>query len=78
VLVLELNDFIYKMIRLNSDQYGEFAQHSLAIFQDYTLACGYLTEDTHQELMNRCEHIGRMLGTMIRDAKKWCVSSKDI
>jgi len=36
VLVLELNDFIYKMIRLNSDQYAEFAQHSLAIFQDYS------------------------------------------
>lgn len=43
-----------------------------------SLACGYLTEDIHQDLMNRCEHIGRMLGAMIRDAKIWCVSPKGI
>ncbi len=39
-----------------------------------SLACGYLSEDVHNKLVTQCEQIGRMLGTMIRDAEKWTVS----
>lgn len=35
------------------------------------LACGYLEPGRHRELEQRCDAIGRMLGTMIRDAGKF-------
>lgn len=34
-------------------------------------ACGYLDNARHRELEQRCDAIGRMLGTMIRDAGKF-------
>jgi four helix bundle protein len=34
-------------------------------------ACGYLDQGRHRELEQRCDAIGRMLGTMIRDAGKF-------
>lgn len=37
-----------------------------------SLACGYLSEDVHNKLVTQCEQVGRMLGTMIRDAEKCC------
>ena len=36
------------------------------------LACGYITEKEYEELVDGCEQIGRMLGTMLRDAERWC------
>lgn len=34
---------------------------------DFALDCGYLQPHEHEELVNECEEIGRMLGAMIRN-----------
>lgn len=34
---------------------------------DFALDCGYLRPDEHEELVNECQEIGRMLGAMIRN-----------
>jgi four helix bundle protein len=34
---------------------------------DFARACGYITPHEHQELVARCEEVGRMLGSMIQN-----------
>lgn len=53
-----------------TDSDGELAEtpHWL----DTARACGYLDEDAHAALMDRCDEIGRMLGSMIHDPARWC------
>ena len=36
-------------------------------------ACGYLSDETRDELETLTREVGRMLGVMIRDADRWCV-----
>ena len=33
---------------------------------DFARACGYISPQEHQELVARCEEVGRMLGSMIQ------------
>ena len=35
-------------------------------------ACAYISGEQCNELVVLCEEVGRMLGTMIRDADAWC------
>ncbi len=53
-----------------TDSDGEQAetQHWL----DTALACQYITEETHTNLMNTCMELGRMLGKMIAHPKSFC------
>ena len=53
-----------------SDSDGEQAetQHWL----DTALACEYISEDVHKNLMNQCMEIGRMLGKMIANPEPFC------
>lgn len=39
---------------------------------DTAKSCGYLSHEVQADLVGRCEEIGRMLGTIIRDASQWC------
>jgi len=39
---------------------------------DTALACGYLSLEQHDSLMQRCLEIGRMLGSMIATPQKFC------
>ncbi len=43
---------------------------------DFARDCGYLTEDEHHRLVNRCREIGRMLGGMIRDPQPFLLPKK--
>ena len=56
-----------------SDSDGEQAetQHWL----DTALACKYISEDVHKNLMNQCMEIGRMLGTMMANPEPFCKHS---
>ena len=53
-----------------SDADGEQAetQHWL----DTSLACGYLSDEVHKRLLNKYQEVGKMLGKMMREPKKWC------
>ncbi len=53
-----------------SDADGEQAetQHWL----DTSLACGYLSVEVHQRLLNKYQEVGKMLGKMMREPEKWC------
>ena len=39
---------------------------------DTARACAYISAKQCNELITLCEEIGRILGTMIRDADTWC------
>lgn len=43
---------------------------------DFAKDCGYLTEDEHHRLVNRCREIGRMFGGMIRDPEAFLLTKK--
>ena len=53
-----------------TDADGEQAetQHWLAT----GAACGYFSNERHQSLVEKCQRIGQMLGTMMADPGKWC------
>jgi len=53
-----------------SDSDGEQAetQHWL----NTALACHYLSDSTFETLMNECQEIGRMLGSMMANPEKFC------
>jgi four helix bundle protein len=55
-----------------SDSDGEQAetQHWL----DTALACKYVSEEGHANLMNQCKQIGRMLGKMMANPGPFCKS----
>jgi len=36
------------------------------------LACQYITQETHDELISQCRQIGAMLNKMIHNAESWC------
>jgi len=58
-----------------SDSDGEQAetQHWL----DTSLACEYISDEHHKELLAKCKEIGRMLGKMMKDPENWCARFKD-
>ncbi len=39
---------------------------------DTAHACEYVLSEQYNELIAHCEEVGRMLGTIIRDADTWC------
>jgi len=57
-----------------SDSDGEQAEtrHWL----DTALACEYIPEDVHKNLMNQCMEIGRMLGKMMANPESFCKHHK--
>ena len=38
---------------------------------DFARDCGYLTDEAHKKLTDRCREIGRMLGSMIHNPQKF-------
>jgi four helix bundle protein len=53
-----------------SDADGEQAetQHWL----DTALACGYITKEENERLVQKYKEIGKMLGKMMSEPEKWC------
>lgn len=41
------------------------------VWLDFSLACGYITDDLHTEYNSRSEEIGRLLNDMIKYPKKY-------
>ncbi len=62
--------FVYKL----SDSDGEQAetQHWL----DTAKSCGYIKDETYEQLMDLCSSIGRMLGNMISKPEAFCKINK--
>lgn len=38
--------------------------------------CGYLSEQRHEELLEDCKSVGRMLGKMLAEPKKWVIKDR--
>lgn len=58
-----------------TDADGENAetQHWL----DTALACVYIDKKKHYELIAMSEEVGKLLGSMIQDAHRWCASARN-
>ena len=41
---------------------------------DTALACGYIDQAKHNQLVGLSEEVGKLIGTMIQDAHRWCAS----
>jgi len=41
---------------------------------DYALDCGYIDEQKHRDLSNRCQKIGAMLGKMIKNPEPFLLT----
>ena len=42
---------------------------------DFAKECGYLTDEEHRTLLQRCAEVGRMLGSMINNPANFLISS---
>lgn len=40
---------------------------------DFARDCGYITQQEHKEMVADCREVGRMLGAMIREPKKFVI-----
>ena len=52
----------------DSDAEQAETQHWL----DTSHACGYISENEHQDLIGRCKEVGRMLGSMMSAPEPFC------
>ena len=68
--------YIAHFVSKLSDSDGEQAEMQHWI--DTALACEYISEDVHTNLMNQCKEIGRMLGKMISNPEPFCHQSSVI
>ena len=53
-----------------SDADGEQAE--MQHWMDTALSCEYISEEEHRQLLDRCKDIGKMLGKMMKEPRKWC------
>lgn len=65
--------YVAHFVNKLTDADGEQAetQHWL----DTALACGYLTADLHQSLLDKCLSVGAMLGRMMAKPETFCESA---
>jgi len=42
---------------------------------DFAKDCGYIDEDHHRRLTERCKAVGKMLGSMLKDPGKFLMKS---
>jgi four helix bundle protein len=40
---------------------------------DFAKSCGYLSEEDHQELVQKCQSVGAMLGAMIKNPESFII-----
>jgi len=59
------------MSKLTDADAEQAAQHGL----DTALACVYVSKQQHKTLLNKCQRIGRMLGTMMAKPETFCSKS---
>lgn len=52
-----------------SDSDGE--QNETRHWLKSAMSCGYISEEMHNELLEKCRAIGRMLGNMMKNAERW-------
>ena len=41
------------------------------VWLDYSLACGYITEELHKDYISRSEEVGKLLNVMIKNPEKY-------
>ena len=46
------------------------------VWIDFAKSCGYINEESHQELTNTCEEIGKFIGFIIRNPEKFLPKTK--
>ena len=61
-----INHFVLKLTDSDSEQYE--TQHWIEV----SLECKYIDENTRNDLINRCEAIGKMLNSMIEKSSVFC------
>lgn len=54
-----------------ADADGETAETQ--VWLDFSLDCGYISQEQHDTLINRYEEVGRMLGSMLNNPEKFAV-----
>jgi four helix bundle protein len=60
------NHFILKLTDADAEQYE--TQHWIEV----SLECEYFETETHNELLNQCESVGRMINSMIEKSQLFC------
>jgi len=39
---------------------------------DFSLACNYISKEQFQDLLNKAEEVGRLLGDILKNPQKYC------
>lgn len=60
------NHFILKLTDADAEQYE--TQHWIEV----SLECEYIDKATHDDLLNQCESVGRMINAMIEKSSLFC------
>jgi len=55
-----------------TDSDGENSETDTSL--DYSLACGYITQEKYAEFAEMCASVGKMMGSMIQNPEKFIIS----
>jgi four helix bundle protein len=56
-----------------TDSDGENSETDTSL--DYSFACGYITQEKHSDLVEKCASVGKMLGSMIQKPETFLIAS---
>jgi len=42
------------------------------VWLDFSLACNYISKEQFQDLLNKAEEVGRLLGDILKNPQKYC------
>ena len=65
--------YIKSFVNKLTDSLGEGFETE--VWLDYSMACGYITSDIHDNLINEYSEIRNILVSMINKPEKWCPST---
>jgi four helix bundle protein len=63
--------YIKSFINKLTDSLGE--EYETEDWIDYSLDCGYISQEEHDKLTSDYDEVRKMLITMINDPEKWCL-----
>ena len=63
---------IYEAHFISKISDSEMENSETQVWLDFSLACNYISKEQFQDLLNKAEEVGRLLGDSLKNPQKYC------
>jgi len=63
---------IYEAHFISKISDSEMENSETQVWLDFSLACNYISKEQFQDLLNKAEEVGRLLGDILKNPQKYC------